>query len=167
MITTVSRSAFLTILFDLFAILFIYFVPAISHALSFPVYFFEPMRIMLILSLVHFRKSNAYIIALTLPLFSFLISSHPSIFKVLLITAELMLNVYLFFFLFKKSKNLLFSALFSIVFSKGIYYALKYSFLSFALLSGSLVSTPIYFQAITTVLLSTYIVIFFKDLEKK
>jgi len=38
-----------TILFDILAILFIYFVPVLSHLTALPIYYFEPMRILLIL----------------------------------------------------------------------------------------------------------------------
>ena len=99
---SISKLNTKSIVLDIFALAFIYFVPTISHLLNIPLYLIEPMRIMLILAIVHTSKKNAYIIALTLPLFSFLVSAHPNIFKVLLITAELVLNVWLFFELSKK-----------------------------------------------------------------
>ncbi len=94
-----------TVATDLLALAFIYFTPAISHLFSFPVYFLEPMRIMLILAIVHTSKKNAYILAFTLPLFSFLISSHPSPIKTCLISGELLLNVWLYIFLVIITKN--------------------------------------------------------------
>ena len=72
-VTLFSKQNIKSIILDIAAIAFIYFVPTISHILSLPVYYIEPMRLMLILALVHTTKQNAYIIALTLPLFSFLI----------------------------------------------------------------------------------------------
>ena len=77
-----------SIVFDLIALLAIYLVPAISHLLSFPVYYLEPMRIMLVLSIVHTSRKNAYLIALTFPLFSMLISAHPSLIKTSLILLQ-------------------------------------------------------------------------------
>ncbi len=100
-----SISKIKSIVFDLMALLFIYLVPAISHLLSFPVYYLEPMRIMLILAIVHTTRKNAYLIALTLPLFSLLISAHPSLIKTSLVTGELLLNVWLFFFISEKLSN--------------------------------------------------------------
>ncbi len=44
---------------------------------------------MLILAIAHTSRKNAYLIALTLPLFSLLISAHPSLIKTSLITGEL------------------------------------------------------------------------------
>ena len=146
-----------TIIIDLMALLSIYLVPAISHFLSFPVYYLEPMRIMLILAIAHTSRKNAYLIALTLPLFSFLISAHPSLIKTSLITSELLLNVWLFFFLSEKLSNKMFSMLVAIIISKLVYYFVKFLFIQSALISGSLISTPIYIQLMMMVLLSTYI----------
>lgn len=146
-----------SILFDILALTFIYFVPAISHMLSFPVYLLEPMRIMLILSLAHTNRNNAYIIALTLPLFSFLISSHPSGLKTALISFELLLNIWLFFTLSGVLKNQFISMFLSIGLSKLAYYLMKYMLLSAALMSGDLITTPIYIQVITTTVFSAYI----------
>jgi len=145
------------IVFDLVALLAIYLVPAISHLLSFPVYYLEPMRIVLILAIAHTSRKNAYLIALTLPLFSFLISAHPSLIKTSLITSELLLNVWLFFFLSEKLSNKMFSMLVAIIISKLVYYFVKFLFIQSALISGSLISTPIYIQLMIMVLLSTYI----------
>lgn len=145
-----------SIVLDILALAFIYFVPTISHLLNIPLYLVEPMRIMLILALAHTSKKNAYLLALTLPLFSFLISSHPNIFKVLLITLELMLNVWLFYKLSTKVNN--FIAIFSsIIISKVVYYLLKFGLISFAVLQTGLISTPLYLQLITTVVFSGYL----------
>ena len=103
-----SVSKIRTIIFDLIALAAIFLVPAISHLLNFPVYYLEPMRIMLILAIAHTNRQNAYIIALTLPIFSLLISTHPSIIKTTLITAELFLNVWLYFFISQKISNKIF-----------------------------------------------------------
>ena len=100
-----SKETIKTLIFNVTAFLFIFFVPAISHLIMLPVYYIEPMRIMLILMLLHTTKTNAYIIALALPAFSFIFSGHPVPPKMLLITAELTLNVFLFFFLVNKIKS--------------------------------------------------------------
>ena len=99
--SVVSKQNTKNIILDIFALAFIYFVPSISHLLNLPIYYIEPMRLMLILALVHSSKQNAYILALTLPLFSFLVSAHPVLPKMFLISFELCLNVFLFFILVK------------------------------------------------------------------
>ena len=92
-----TRTNLRSIIFDLFALTFIYLVPTFSHLLSFPLYYIEPMRLMLIIALVHTTKRNAYLIAFSLPLFSYIISGHPLALKTGLISLELLLNVWLFF----------------------------------------------------------------------
>ncbi len=143
-------------LFNLSAILFIYFIPAISHLIALPVYLIEPMRLAIILSVAHTSKTNAFIIAGTLPLFSFFISSHPYLIKSLLIMSELLLNVWLFFFLSEKLKNKFAAMLISISISKIFYYSVKLTLLSTFLINGDLISTPIYIQLITMTLYSLY-----------
>lgn len=148
---------------DILAITVIYFLPTFSHLLSFPLYLIEPMRIMLIFALVHTRKENAYFIAFSLPIFSYLISAHPFMPKTILISFELLVNVGLFFFIKSKINNLFVTALISIVASKVLYYIAKFSFIQFALIEGSLVSTPLYIQLIVTIVLSGYIFLMFKE----
>lgn len=146
-----------TYLIDLSLILLIYFLPALSHLFAFPVYYLDPMRIALVVALIHTSKKNAYLIALTLPLFSFLISSHPQILKTFLISAELIINLSLFFLLKSKLKNVFMSLFVSIIISKVIYYFLKFTLISSSLLDDKLFSTPFYFQLISATVLSTYI----------
>jgi len=145
------------IVFDLMALLAIYLVPSVSHLFSFPVYYIEPMRIMLILAIAHTTRKNAYLIALTLPVFSMLISAHPSLIKTSLITGELILNVWLFFFLSEKLSNKVLGMFSSIVLSKLIYYLIKYLLINTALMTGNLISTPIYIQLIMLFILSGYV----------
>jgi len=145
------------IVFDLIALLAIYLVPAVSHLLSFPVYYLEPMRIMLILAIVHTSRKNAYLIALTLPLFSILISAHPSLIKTSLITGELLLNVWLFFFLSEKFSNKVLGMFSSIIVSKLMYYLIKFLLINTALMGGDLISTPVYIQVIMLFVLSGYV----------
>ncbi len=153
---SISKLNTKSIILDICALAFIYFVPTISHLLNIPIYLVEPMRIMLILAIAHTSKKNAYIIALTLPLFSFLISSHPNIFKVLIITAELVMNVWLFYELSKRTNQFV-AMLSSILLSKVFYYLIKFSLISFAVLQTGLFSTPIYLQLITSVVFSGYL----------
>lgn len=76
-IALLQRVPLRAVLIDIIALAFIYSIPALSHMLSLPVYLIEPMRLMLIIAMVHSNKTNAYIIALTMPLFSYLVSGHP------------------------------------------------------------------------------------------
>ena len=158
----IQRSTLISILTDIFALAFIYLVPTISHLISLPVYLIEPMRLMLILALVHTNKRNAYILALTMPLFSFLISTHPVFPKMMLIAFELSLNVFLFYVMMNKIKYLFPSILLSIIISKILYYILKFSLINLAIIHTELVSTPILIQLVTTVLFSLYLFLFYR-----
>lgn len=157
-----NRMLWKSVLLDFSALAFIYLVPTFSHLLSLPLYFIEPMRLMLVLSLVHTTKRNAYIIALSLPLFSFLISSHPVFAKMLLIAFELGLNVFLFYLLKDAIKKIFPAILLSIILSKVAYYSIKFLLIYFMVLNTALISTPIFIQIITTFIFSLYLFMLFK-----
>ena len=151
------KSNIKTYFIDFSLLLLIYFLPALSHLFAFPIYYLDPMRIALVVALVHTSKKNSFIIALTLPLFSFLISSHPQILKSFLLSAELIINLSLFFLFKERTKNVFTSLFLSIIISKVIYYLLKFTVIYYALLKDSLFSTPVYFQLGSALILSSYI----------
>jgi len=148
-------------LLDGIALLAIYFIPTLSHMVGIPFYLFEPMRIFVILSVLHSNRMNSYLIAIGLPLFSFMISSHPVLIKALLIGFELLVNVYLFFFAKRRIASH-WAILLSVIFSKIIYYLIKYVLIHFAFLESSLISTPLYFQIFTTMAFGLYAYIWFR-----
>lgn len=158
-----QKTMVISILTDIGAMAFIYLVPAVSHLLSLPVYLIEPMRLMLILAMVHTSKSNAYLLALTLPLFSLVISGHPVFPKMLLIAFELSMNVFLFYILAKRIKFVFPAILLSIVISKMLYYALKFLLIQLAVIETGLITTPILVQVIMTFLFSFYMYLFFRN----
>lgn len=145
------------VLIDLIAISCVYFIPTFSHLLNLPFYLLEPIRIITLLSLIHTRKLNAYILALTLPVFSFAVSGHPVLFKMLIMTCELLANIWLFDFLNKKINNTEISMGLSVSISKLIYYTLQYIVISMNLLSWEQVEHPILPQVIVIFALSGYI----------
>lgn len=150
------------LIFDSIVLATIYFIPALSHTMALPVYLIEPMRLMLIIAIAHTSRMNAYLLAATIPLFSFLVSAHPHFIKMLLITVELLLNVWLFYFMLKKSDNIFFSILSSILVSKIAYYLLKFGLISALFIEGNLVATPLLLQAIMTLIFSGYIFLIFR-----
>jgi len=150
------------ILVDILALAFITFVPALSHLLAIPFYLLEPMRIMLVISIVHTSKRNSFILAAALPIFSILISTHPSLFKTVLIISELALNVWLFFYLTDRFKNYTAAIFSSILLCKLYYYIVKYAMINFSLIDGELIATPLYLQAVVAVILSIYVYLVFR-----
>lgn len=148
------KSEIKTYLVDLGLLFFIYMIPSISHLFAFPIYYLDPMRIALVVSLMFTSRKNSLLIALTLPIFSFAISSHPQITKSILLSAELILNLSIFFLLSKSIKNIFTAFLLSVLITKIFYYLAKYALISFSLIDDKLFSTPIYFQIGIAVLLS-------------
>ncbi len=154
------------IVFDLLAIAFIYLVPTISHMLSIKLYLLEPMRLMLILAMVHTRPRNAYVLALTLPFFSYILSAHPLLVKSALIAVELSVMVFLFYFLVRRIHSL--AAIFaSIWISKLLYYLLKYAAISTVLPAEPLVGTPLQLQLLTSAAFSLYVYFMFRQHRKE
>ena len=151
------------ILIDLTALAFIYLVPALSHLMRLPVYLIEPMRLMLVLAMVHTNRQNSYLLALTMPLFSFIISGHPVFAKMFLIGMELSLNVFLFYLLSRRMKHI-FPAIFaSILLSKAIYYLVKFGLIQMAVINTGLVATPLLVQLVMAVAFSSYVAVFFTN----
>jgi hypothetical protein len=146
--------------FNLAAVVSIYLVPTFSHLLSFPVYMIDPMRIIILLSVIHTSNKNAYLIALTLPIFSFLIASHPVAIKSILITSELVLNIWLFYQIYNKLSNKFSIMFLSIVISKVYYYLIKAILVSSGILQGEIFSTPIYLQIAVASALGGYLYLF-------
>ena len=145
------------LLIDLGAILLIYFIPEISSFLNVQFYLFEPMRVIIIVAIVHTSKENTYILAILLPAFSYLLSNHPSVIKTFILSADLLINIFLYFSLikFKINKFLLMSV--CIVASKLTYYLAKYLLIHFLVLKGDLIATPLYIQILIVIILSGYV----------
>ena len=152
-----SKELLKSLLFGFAAILFIVLAPALAHLANFPIYYIEPMRLMLILALAHTPKANAYALALSLPLVSFLFSGHPEVVKMLIITAELTLNVWLFYFIFKKTSRTFISIFLSIILSKMFCYSLYLVFFSWAFFMSETQTVFLISQLIATTLFSAYL----------
>jgi hypothetical protein len=120
-----------------------------------------------ILSLVYTGRINSYMLALTLPAFSYLVSGHPMFYKVGLMTGELLLNILLFDLLYNKMKNIFLITFLSIVLSKVIYYIGKYILISYGFLHGTFVSSPIIIQLSLSVILGLYMFFIFKKTHSK
>lgn len=142
---------------DIAALIFVGFVPAASHLFKIPVYFIEPMRIMLILAFLYSSRWNVYALAIVLPLFSFLVSGHPAPVKMMIIMAELMLNAWLFLQFYKNIKNGFLSTFGSIILSKLFCYAMYLVVFSMAFVKEEAETTFLIAQAILTLLLSSLV----------
>ena len=152
--TTLTPSGILryrTAITDIVALVFVGLVPAASHLFNIPIYYIEPMRVMLVLALLYSNRWNAYVLALVLPLFSFLVSGHPAPVKMLIIMAELLLNAWLFLLFYRNTKMPFLSTFGSIIISKVFCYAMYLIVFSMAFVKAE--AEPIFL--ITQVLLTT------------
>jgi len=150
-----------TILIDVAVFICIYFIPALSHITPFPLYLLDPMRIFMLAGYLLTRQNaNAYLLAITIPLFTALVSGHPPLFKAILISIELSVNILLFVQLLNRTRLHIAVALFiSIIGSKLVYYALKFAFINNGFVEGNLVTTDLWMQ-LGTVVFVTMIFIF-------
>ena len=147
MTTVTIRQIWHVIALDVLALVLVYYLPALAHLTSIPFYIIEPFRLMVLVSLVVMNnKHNALLLAVTLPLFSFIIATHPLFIKAFLISIEMVFNVLVYSWFIKKINKPFWVILVSIVISKVGYYLLKYGFISMGLLSMSLVSTSLLVQ---------------------
>jgi hypothetical protein len=154
---------------DIIAVLFIIFLGDISRLIGYPMYILDPMRMMVILAIAFTPRWNGWVLAFLLPFVSYYFGGHPHLLKTCLMATELLLNVWLFWFLFSKIRMSLISILLSIIFSKAVYYLLKYICIQQGWISGDLVSKPLDIQVITTIIFSAFIftVFLFKAKPKK
>ena len=142
-----------------------YLIPTLSHLTSWPLYMFEPMRCVLLLNLLVLgNKKNAYLMAITLPLFSYFVGSHPVLVKSLIMTIELVMNIWLFDMFTRKVANCMLAMLLSILVSKALYYSLKYVSISFGLLNTDIVDINIFIQLMVALIIS---MLFVKYTERK
>lgn len=146
-----------SLLLDVIAVLFIVFLSDLSRFISYPIYVLDPMRMMLILAFAFTPRWNAWVLAILLPFVSYFLGAHPHLTKTSLMAIELLLNVWLFYYLLDKTKMALLSIIISIVFSKAVYYLLKFICIQMGWLSGELMATPIDIQLTTTVVFSVFI----------
>lgn len=152
------------ILTDLMAIFLILVVPAASHLLPFPVYYLDPMRLVLFAAyFVNRNEWNAYVLAISLPIFSMLYSGHPIPVKAVLISFELLLNMILLTTLVKKGSNIFLAVFASILFSKVAYYIVKFVLIKSSILPGNLFSTNLLTQLIIALGLSGLFYVFLRN----
>jgi len=153
----VSASLFL----DVIAVLLIIYMGEISRLIGYPLYVIDPMRLMLVLAFAFNPRWNGWVLALLLPLASYYLGYHPPLAKTALMAIELLLNVWLFWYLLDKTRMALLSILVSIVFSKAVYYMMKFICLKLGWLEGDLIATSLETQMITTVIFSVFIFVMF------
>jgi hypothetical protein len=163
------NSAFLKAIFngkililDALALLLVFLTPKIGEAFNLPFYMLEPMRLMVVLSIANANRHNSYVLALILPFFSWAVSGHPEFLKMMVMTCELTVNIFLFYFLFQKSHNAFLSMILSIVASKILCYALYLVFFTIMFVKEEAEPSFLVAQVISTLVFSLYILFVFR-----
>jgi len=157
MTTTISRILSpRNITVDIVIFVSIFFIPALSHVAPFPLYLLDPMRILLFAGyLLSRQNANTFILAVAMPLFSSLVTGHPPFFKALLISVELVVNIFLLVQLIDRTKlHLALSLFLSMIASKLVYYGLKSVFIYSGLIEGELITTNLWLQLGTIVFIT-------------
>ena len=144
------------LLFDGMAVAFIILVPAMAHLLPFPLYYLEPMRLMLILAMVHTPKQNGYLLALMLPFCSWVFSGHPELVKMLIITTELVANVALFYWLNNRLGKPFVAMFASVILSKLLCYLIYWMVFSAEFLAAESGLDFLLIQVAVTIIFATY-----------
>jgi hypothetical protein len=134
----------------------IYFIPALSHAAPFSLHYLEPMRLLLFVGYLLCRNDiNSSFLAMTIPFVSTVITGHPPAAKAVLISCELLVNLWFLIWISEKFKwNAGIAFFVSALASKLVYYLFKFAFLELGLIQGTLVSTPLSIQLVALVVLS-------------
>lgn len=147
----ISRS----IVTDIILLGVIYLLPTISHLLAFPLYLLDPMRIVIFASiLISSKKYNSYLLAVTIPIFSYFVGGHPIFLKSVTISIELLANVMLFWLLLKRWQNVFIVTLSSIIAAKVLYYAIKLFFVELGWIKMDIISTSIIVQVVMALIIS-------------
>ena len=161
--TTSSLQLTKVLSWDIVILTAIYFVPTLSHLTSFPLYLFDPMRFAVLGSLLFLRDyKNTFFMAVSLPMFSYLIGGHPVLLKSALISMELMVNVALILYLKDKVRPIFGVVLASIIISKIVYYIVKYALISFSLLNADLLATSLLMQIVVALFISVSFSLIYK-----
>jgi len=143
------------IFIDIAILTCIYFIPALAHITPFPLYLLDPMRIAMLAGyFLTKQNTNAYLMALTIPLFSCMVSGHPPLLKAGIIGAELMINVLFLIQLIKHTRlDIPTVLLTSIICSKITYYLLAFVAKYFGFLKDDLITINIMIQIVIVIAL--------------
>jgi len=144
------------LLTDIVVLAAVYGIPALAHISPFPLYYMDPMRLLLIAGYLSSRHGgNAAILALSIPLFSSWATGHPTFAKAVLIGIELLVNISLLHVSLRRFRFPVFlTVLGSIVISKLFYYAAKAVFIRWGWIQDKLMATALDTQLITALAVS-------------
>lgn len=103
----------------------------LAHTVTFPFHIFEPMRLAVLVGLLWgASRKNALLLAVAVPFCTLFVSGLPAFPKCLLISVELLANMFFFIWSSGRMRSVFLSMLLSILLSKAVYYMLKWILIS-------------------------------------
>ena len=155
-----SRSYVLRIAaFDAVLVTLALLMPIVSHAFGVGIRFLEPMRLALFAAVLFVpERKNAYLMAFVLPWFSFAIIGMPVWWKAVMMSVELVVNVFILYRLLDLKVHSGLALLISVLMAKGLYYIAKYLLIQFAVLPQMPVVENVPMILLSVVLLSVLFV---------
>jgi hypothetical protein len=160
---TLRKTMLRDVVIDFIALTTILLLPAAAHLTGIPLYMMEPMRLMLVISVAHGTRTNSLLLALVLPAFSYLVSGHPELIKMIIISGELVLNVILFYYFIKRWGRPMISMLSAIFISKFFCYLLYWPIFSWSFVKEEAQPLFLIVQVITSLIFSFYIMVILKN----
>jgi len=150
----VSQPLGKVLLTDILVVSAFFLTLLVAHILPFPLYKYDPMKILVLITVVYSSRSNSLAIAAALPVLSFLSTGHPVFPKFLIMSGELMVFAFVLSSFRLRQSNRLIRFLGAVFVSKIIYYLIKGGAIAFGYLDQVLISTDLYTQIQALVILS-------------
>lgn len=133
-------------LVDALVLVSFYVTIVFAHILPFPLYQFDPMKILVLITVVYSNRGNSMGIAAALPVLSFLSTGHPVFPKFLIMSGELMVFAFVLGMLSQSRSSGLVAFLGAVLISKLAYYFIKFSVISLGWLQTPLLTTSVITQ---------------------
>ncbi len=131
---------------DVLVILCFYITITVAHILPFPLYKLDPMKIIVLVTVIYSTRWNSVAIAAALPVLSFLSTGHPVFPKFLIMSSELMVFAFvLSSFRIRQLKGII-SFLSAVLISKILYYMIKSGVIAMGYLDQAFIPSDFYTQ---------------------
>ncbi len=144
-----------TLITDILVLLSFSLTLVIAHILPFPLYKLDPMKILVLVTVIYSSRWNSVAIAAALPILSFLSTGHPVFPKFLVMSSELMVFGFVLSSVHTRQSKKIIGFLSAILISKIIYYIIKGGIIALGYLDQPLISTAFYTQIQALVILAS------------
>ncbi|NQV49615.1 MAG: hypothetical protein HQ507_03920 [Candidatus Marinimicrobia bacterium] len=143
-----------TLLTDVLVLLSFSLTLVVAHVLPFPLYKLDPMKILVLVTVIYSSRWNSLAIAAALPILSFLSTGHPVFPKFLIMSSELMVFAFVLGSFHTRQSKKIIGFLSAVLISKIFYYMVKGGAIALGYLDQSLISTDFHTQIQALVVLA-------------